>query len=118
MFRDGASDNALEVVGALDLVDFGRSAEAHALDGLMLPAIGDDGVGHKAVYRGELVAPARPSSVYSKQQDGTWRRYVAECWLTSAGGGSSIASIKAKRDTTIYIKWSVAQSDGVTSTKR
>ena len=86
LFRADASDSAPEIAGALDLVDFGMSAEAHTLDGLMLPAIGDDGFGHKAVYRGELVAPAKPRSVYSKQQDGTWRRYVAECWLTSAGG--------------------------------
>lgn len=118
LFRADASDSAPEIAGALDLVDFGMSAEAHTLDGLMLPAIGDDGFGHKAVYRGELVAPAKPRSVYSKQQDGTWRRYVAECWLTSAGGGSSIASIKAKRDTTLYVKWSLAQSDGVASAKR
>ena len=87
LFREGASDSAPEVAGALDLVDFARSAETHALDGLTLPAIGDDGVGHKAAYWGERVAPARPRSVYSKRSDGTWRRYVAECWLTSAGGG-------------------------------
>lgn len=118
LFREGASDSAPEVAGALDLVDFARSAETHALDGLTLPAIGDDGVGHKAVYWGERVAPARPRSVYSKLSDGTWRRYVAECWLTSAGGGSSTESVKAKRDTTLYVKWSVAQSDGVASAKR
>lgn len=117
LFREGASDSAPEVAGALDLVDFARSAETHALDGLTLPAIGDDGVGHKAVYWGERVAPARPRSVYSKLSDGTWRRYVAECWLTSAGG-SSTESVKAKRDTTLYVKWSVAQSDGVASAKR
>ena len=86
MFREGASDSAPEVAGALDLVDFARSAETHALDGLTLPAIGDDGVGHKAAYWGERVAPVKPSGVYAKQPDGTWRRYVAECWLTSAGG--------------------------------
>lgn len=117
LFREGASDSAPEVAGALDLVDFARSAETHALDGLTLPAIGDDGVGHKAVYWGERVAPARPRSVYSKRSDGTWRRYFAECWLTSAGG-SSTESVKAKRDTTLYVKWSVAQSDGVASAKR
>lgn len=87
MFREGASDSAPKVAGALELIDFARSAETHALDGLTLPSIGDDGVGHKAVYWGERVAPARPRSVYSKRPDGTWRRYVAEGWLTSAGGG-------------------------------
>lgn len=86
LFREGASDSAPVVAGALDLVDFARSAETHALDGLTLPAIGDDGIGHKAVYWGERVAPTKPRSVYSKRSDGTWRRYVAECWLTSAGG--------------------------------
>lgn len=118
LFREGASDSAPVVAGALDLIDFARSAETHALDGLTLPAIGDDGVGHKAVYWGERVAPARPRSVYSKRSDSTWRRYDAECWLTSAGGGSSTESVKAKRDTTLYVKWSVAQSDGVASAKR
>lgn len=119
VFRADASDSAPVIAGALDLVDFGMNAEEHALDGLALPAIGDDGIAHKAVYWGERVAPAKPRSVYSKQQDGTWRRFIAECWLTSAaGGGSSTASIKAKRDTTLYVKWSLAQSDGVASSKR
>lgn len=94
------------------------NAEEHALDGLALPAKGDDGIAHKAVYWGERVAPAKPRSVYSKQQDGTWRRFIAECWLTSAAGGSSTESVKAKRDTTLYVKWSLAQSDGVASSKR
>lgn len=113
-----ASDSASEVIDALSLPDFSRGVEAHVIDGLSLPALGDDGAGHKAVYWGERVAPVKPSGVYAKQPDGTWRRYVAECWLTSAAGDSSIASIKAERDNTLYIKWSVAQSDGVTSSKR
>ena len=118
VYRGDASDSASEVIDALSLPDFSRGVEAHVIDGLSLPALGDDGAGHKAVYWGERVAPVKPSGVYAKQPDGTWRRYVAECWLTSAAGDSSIASIKAKRDNTLYIKWSVAQSDGVTSSKR
>ena len=86
-YRRAASDGAAEVIDALSLMDFSRGVEAHVMDGLSLPAIGDDGAGHKAVYWGERVAPVKPSGVYAKQQDGTWRRYVAECWLTSAGGG-------------------------------
>ena len=69
------------------------NAEEHALDGLALPAIGDDGIAHKAVYWGERVAPAKPRSVYAKQQDGTWRHFIAECWLTSAAGGGFLDSV-------------------------
>ena len=86
VFRDGATDSAAEVADALGLTDFSGGVETHVIDGITLPAIGDDGLGHKAVYWGELVAPAKPISVFSKQSDGTWRRYVAECWMTSAGG--------------------------------
>lgn len=35
------------------LPDFGLSDERHALDGIDLPAIGDDGLAHKALYLGE-----------------------------------------------------------------
>lgn len=86
IFRDSATDSAAEVADALGLTDFSGSAETHAIEGITLPAIGDDGLGHKTVYWGERVAPAKPTGVYSKQPDGTWRRYVAECWLTTAGG--------------------------------
>ena len=86
IFRDGATDSAAEVADALGLIDFSSSVETHIIDGITLPAICDDGLGHKAVYWGERVAPAKPAGVYAKQPDGTWRRYVAECWLTTAGG--------------------------------
>lgn len=87
VYRDGPSDSAREVADALELYDFSKSVESHVVDGLELPGIGDDGAGHKAVYWGESVAPTRPRGVYAKQPNGTWRRYVAECWLTAARGG-------------------------------
>ena len=37
--------------------------------------------------------------------DETWRRYVPECWLTSASGTEKVSSVTAKRDVTLYIKW-------------
>lgn len=118
VYRTAASDGAPEVPGALELPDYSKGRESHSLGGITLPAIGDDGRAHKAVYWGERVAPAKPEDVYRKTSDGTWRRYVPMCWLTSAGElGESTGSITAKRDTVLYIKWSLAQADGVVSSK-
>ena len=118
VYRTAASDSAPEAAGALELPDYGKGHESHSLGGITLPAIGDDGCAHKAVYWGERVAPAKPEDVYRKTSDGTWRRYVPICWLTSASQQSaSTGSITAKRDTVLYIKWSLAQADGVVSSK-
>ena len=42
---------------------------------------------------------------------------MPECWLTSANGTEKVTSVSAKRDVTLYIKWSEAKADGVASSK-
>ena len=102
---------------SFELPDFSLSTEKHRLDGLALAAIGDDGQGHKALYWGESVTPVKPGEVFAKLADDTWRRYVPECWLTSANGTEKVTSVTAKRDVTLYIKWSEAKAEGVASSK-
>ena len=55
--------------------------------------------------------------MFAKLADDTWRRYVPECWLTSANGTEKVTSVTAKRDVTLYIKWSEAKAEGVASSK-
>lgn len=83
--KDGASP----VEGALELPDFSGVTESHSLDGIELPAIGDNGAGHMAVYYGERISLAAPTDVYRKMGDGTWRHIVCDAYLTdkAAGGG-------------------------------
>lgn len=102
---------------SFELPDFSLSTEKHRLDGLALAAIGDDGQGHKALYWGESVTPVKPGEVFAMIADETWRRYVPECWLTSASGTEKVSSVTAKRDVTLYIKWTEAKAEGVASSK-
>ncbi len=81
--KDGASP----VEGALELPDFSDVAESHSLDGIELPAIGDNGAGHMAAYYGERISFAAPTSVYRKMGDGTWRHIVCDAYLTDKAGG-------------------------------
>ena len=81
--KDGASP----VEGALELPDFSDLAESHRLDGIGLPAIGDNGAGHMAAYYGERISFAAPASVYRKMGDGTWRHIVCDAYLTDKAGG-------------------------------
>ena len=81
--KDGASP----VEGALELPDFSDVAESHNLDGIELPAIGDNGAGHMAVFYGERISLAVPAGVYRKMGDGTWRRIVCDAYLTDKAGG-------------------------------
>lgn len=118
-FFTQASDLAPEVFEALSLPDFSGRIEEHLLDGLDLPPIGDDGLAHLSVYRNEKLTLSGASFVYQKMQDGTWRCLKCKCYLTDkTGGGTSQKTFKILHDTKLYVKWSVAQSDGVTSTKR
>ena len=112
--KDGASP----VEGALELPDFTGLAEHHSLDGIELPSIGDSGAGHMAAYFGERISLTMPVGVYRKMGDGTWRHIVCDAYLTDRTGGSSLQSIKMVRDTTLYIRWRYADSDGVASTKK
>lgn len=119
VFRKKPSDRAEVIDGALGLVDFTGRNEKHRLDKIDLPAIGDNGAGHMAVYYGERISLAAPADAYRKMEDGTWRHIVCDAYLTDkAGGGSSLQSIKMVRDTTLYIRWRYADSDGVASAKR
>lgn len=102
---------------SFELPDFSQSPEKHRLDGLALAAIGDDGQGHKALYWGESVTPVKPGEVFAMIADETWRRYVPECWMTSADGTEKVSSVTAKRDVTLYIKWTEAKAEGVASSK-
>ena len=73
------------------LPDFGLSDERHALDSIGLPAIGDDGPAHKALYLGESVTLARPMGrVYARMEDGTWAGFRAVAWLASQDSDSQM----------------------------
>lgn len=76
-----------DALPSFKLPDFSQKAERHRLDGVDLPAIGDDGEGHIALYLGERLTPSKPGAVFARLADDTWRRYTSECWLTSATGG-------------------------------
>lgn len=118
VFRKKPSDMAEVVEGALGLVDFTGRNEKHRLDKIDLPAIGDDGVAHAAFYRGESVTLAGSADVFTKREDGTWRRLVFQGYMPDkAGGGLPLSTIKMERDTTVYAMWAYAESDGVSSTK-
>lgn len=119
VFRKKPSDRAEVVDGALGLVDFTGRNEKHRLDKIDLPAIGDDGVAHAAFYRGESVTLAGSADVFTKREDGTWRRLVFKGYMPDkAGGGSTLSTIKMERDTTVYAMWAYAESDGVASAKK
>ena len=119
VFRKKPSDRAEVVDGALGLVDFTERNEKHRLDKIDLPAIGDDGIAHAAFYRGESVTLADSADVFTKREDGTWRRLVFKGYMPDkAGGGSPLSTIKMERDTTVYAMWAYAESDGVASAKK
>ena len=100
------------------LPDFGLSDERHTLDGIALPAIGDDGPAHKAIYLGESVTLARPEGrVYARMEDGTWAGFRAVAWLASQDSDSQITKVTPKRDTCVYMRVERADYDGVSSTK-
>lgn len=119
VFRKKPSDRAEVIDGALGLVDFTGRNEKHRLDNIDLPAIGDDGVAHAAFYRGESVTLAGSADVFTKLEDGTWRRLVFKGYMSDkAGGGSPLTTIKMERDTTVYAVWAFAESDGVATAKK
>ena len=119
VFRKKPSDRAEVVDGALGLVDFTERNEKHRLDKIDLPAIGDDGIAHAAFYRDESVTLADSADVFTKREDGTWRRLVFKGYMPDkAGGGSPLSTIKMERDTTVYAMWAYAESDGVASAKK
>lgn len=98
--------------------DFGLSEERHALDGIALPAIGDDGPAHKALYLGESVTLARPEGrVYARMEDGTWAGFRAVAWLASQDSDSQMTKVTPTRDTCVYMRVERADYDGVSSTK-
>ena len=59
----------------------------------------------------------QPGEVFAMIADETWRRYVPECWLTSASSTEKVSSVTARRDVTLYIKWTEAKAEGVASSK-
>lgn len=100
------------------LPDFGLSDEKHALDGIRLPRIGDDGPAHKALYLGESVTLARPMGrVYARMEDGTWAGFRAAAWLASQDSDSQMTKVTPTRDTCVYMRVERADYDGVSSTK-
>ena len=86
-YKSQPGDGAASISGALGLPDFSGDIESHALDGIDLPAIGDNGVGHMAVYYGERISLATPKDVYRKMGDGTWRHIMCDAYLTDRAGG-------------------------------
>lgn len=59
----------------------------------------------------------KPGEVFAMIADETWRRYVPECWLTSASGTEKVSSVTARRDVTLYVKWTEAKAEGIASSK-
>ena len=86
-YKSQPKDGAASILGALGLPDFSGDIESHALDGIELPAIGDNGAGHMAVYYGERISLATPTDAYRKMGDGTWRHIVCDAYLTDRAGG-------------------------------
>ena len=91
VFRKKPSDRAEVVDGALGLVDFTERNEKHRLDKIDLPAIGDDGIAHAAFYRGESVTLADSADVFTKREDGTWRRLVFKGYMPDKAGGGRLS---------------------------
>lgn len=91
VFRKQPSDRAEVIDGALGLVDFTGRNEIHRLDKIDLPAIGDDGVAHAAFYRGESVTLAGSADVFTKLEDGTWRRLVFKGYMSDKAGGGRLS---------------------------
>lgn len=91
VFRKKPSDRAEVIDGALGLVDFTGRNEKHRLDNIDLPAIGDDGVAHAAFYRGESVTLAGSADVFTKLEDGTWRRLVFKGYMSDKAGGGCLS---------------------------
>lgn len=91
VFRKKPSDRAEIIDGALGLVDFTGRNEKHRLDKIDLPAIGDDGVAHTAFYRGESVTLAGSADVFTKLEDGTWRRLVFKGYMSDKAGGGRLS---------------------------
>ena len=91
VYRRKPSDTADAVDGALGLPDFTGFAERHRLDKIDLPAIGDGGVGHTAFYRGESVTLAGYEDVFTKREDGTWRRLVFKGYMPDRAGGGRLS---------------------------
>ena len=92
VFRKEPSDKAEVVEDALGLIDFTGRIEKHRLDKIDLPAIGDDGTAHAAFYRGESVTLAGSADVFTKREDGTWRRLVFKGYMPDKAGGG-VASL-------------------------
>ena len=62
---------------------------------------------------------AGSADVFTKRDDGTWRRLVFKGYMPDkAGGGSPLSTIKMERDATVYAMWAYAESDGVASAKK
>ena len=118
MYRTEPVQNKADALSSFKLPDFSQAPEKHRLDGIGLPALGDNGEGHIALYHGERLAPTKPGEVFARLADETWRRYVPECWLTSADGTDKVSSVTAKRDATLYIQWTEAKAEGVASSRR
>lgn len=118
VFRKKPSDRAEVIDGALGLVVFTGRNEKHRLDNIDLPTIGDDGVAHAAFYRGESVTLAGSADVFTKLEDGTWRRLVFKGYMSDKAGGVPLTTIKMERDTTVYAVWAFAESDGVATAKK
>lgn len=111
-------ESTAPLAGSWSLPDFGLSDERHALDGIGLPAIGDDGPAHKALYLGESVTLARPMGrVYARMEDGTWAGFRAVAWLASQDSDSQMTKVTPTRDTCVYMRVERADYDGVSSTK-
>lgn len=105
VFRKKPSDRAEIIDGALGLVDFTGRNEKHRLDKIDLPAIGDDGVAHAAFYRGESVTLAGSADVFTKLEDGTWRRLVFKGYMSNKAGGGRLSRLSRWNATRPYMPY-------------
>ena len=94
---------------------FGAAGRAAAGGMVELPAIGDDGPAHRALYLGEELTMNPSPTVYRKMGNGRWRTYRCVGWYKDAAATTSGARATPSRDATLYVKWVELTVDGVVS---
>lgn len=133
-YRVAPREDADAYEGAMALPDFTGREPAHRLpapvsattDGTRaaaaadvdLPAIGDDGPAHRALYKGESFRLTDPATVFRYMGSHRWRSYRFEGWYTDEAATAPAAAAQVPtRDQTLYAKWVESTVDGVVTTR-
>lgn len=133
-YRVAPREDADAYEGAMALPDFTGREPAHRLpapvsastdgtraaaaDDVDLPAIGDDGPAHRALYKGESFRLTDPATVFRYMGSHRWRSYRFEGWYTDEAATAPAAAAQVPtRDQTLYAKWVESTVDGVVTTR-